>query len=218
MSEPVGNAPRVKGEIPGNTLKDRETKSEVEPREKEEKIIEGKVITRKPPWYKRFARSLIADDVQNIGDYVLSDVIAPAARNLLYDIIAGCTYRTLYGTGRNRSRGVLGDRPGLRSTRYDRMSEPEPRRVLSRESRARHDFDDVVLETRSEAVDVVEAIIHRVDRYGSASVSDLYDLVGVTGSYADQRWGWSGDDLRTADVRQVRGGFLLDLPLPNPLR
>jgi hypothetical protein len=221
MSEPVGNSPRSLSDMPGNTHKEREARQEKEAKEapeKAEKIIEGKVITRKPPWFKRIARSMIAEDAQSLGDLLIIDVIVPSIKNLVADIIGQGTTRILFGTARNRGRSIVGDRPGLR-TRYDLVGgggAPEPRRMLSRESRARHDFSDVVLDTRAEAIDVVEALIRRVDRYGSASVSDLYDLVGVTGSFQDQRWGWT--DLRTADVRQVRGGFLLDLPLPDPLR
>lgn len=218
MSEPVGNAPRNPADIPGNAHnKQLAAKSEpVEAKEPVEKIIEGKVITRKVPWYKRFMHSLIAEDATSIGDFMFTDVLVPAARNLIRDLVVGSTDRALYGGSiRGRGRSVVGDRPGLR-TRYDLASEREPRRVLSREARARHDFNDVVLDSRAEAIEVVEALIDRVERYQSATVSDLYDLVGVTGSFADQRWGWT--DLRTADVRQVRGGFLLDLPSPEPLR
>jgi hypothetical protein len=216
MSEPVGNSPRSMGEVPGNSHKEREKKEE-ETRDKPEKIVQGKVTTRKPPWYKRFARSMVADDATSIGDYIMSDVIVPAIKNLIADIVGQGTNRVLFGTARNRRTSVLGgERQSLR-TRYDRYSEdPGPRRMLSRESRARHDFNDVVLDSRTEAVEVVEALVLRVERYGSATVSDLYDYVGVTGSYADRAYGWT--DLRTADVRQVPGGFLLDLPLPDLLR
>jgi hypothetical protein len=218
MSEPVGNSPRSTGDIPGNSFKEREAKKDaVEPREKAEKIIEGKVVTRKQPWYKRFGRSMIADDAQSIGDFIMDDVIVPAVKNLIADIVGQGANRVLFGTSRARRRDGYAERPGLR-TRYDQMSGsgPEPRRMLSRESRARHDFDDVVLDSRTEAIEVVDALVARVERYGGASVADLYDLVGVTGSYADQRWGWT--DLRDADIRQTRGGFLLDLPRPEPLR
>lgn len=226
MSEPVGNAPRNPGDIPGNSHKDRVVRPEkitvsvdekAEPKEPVQKIIEGKVVTRKVPWYKKWAKNLVADDAQSIGDFVMQEMILPGVRNLIRDAVVGGVDRTLYGTSKARGRSTLGERPGLR-TRYDRMSEDrgEPRRMMSREDRARHDFDAVVLSSREEAIEVVEALIDRVQRYGSASVADMYDLVGVTGSYADRSYGWT--DLRSADVRQTRGGYLLDLPRPEPLR
>lgn len=220
MSEPVGNSPRTPGDVPGNSHRTQQAKQKepvevTEVKEPVNKIIEGKAVARKVPWYKRFAHKLVADDAQSMGDWVMQEVLIPSLRNLISDTVNGSTQRLLYGTARPRGATRVGERPGLR-TRYDQMSDHEPRRMLSRESRARHDFNDVVLDTRSDAIDVVEALIDRVERYQSASVSDLYDLVGVTGSFADQRWGWT--NLRDADVRQVRGGFLLDLPSPEPLR
>lgn len=223
MSEPVGNSPRSGvpggggGMIPSNSHKEREARAQQEPaesRDKVEKITSGKVTTRKPPWWKRFARNMVADDVTSIGDYLLIDVIVPAARNLIRDIVVGSTDRALYGSTRSRRESRFSTGGSSIRTRYDKMSE-EPRR-MSREARARHDFDEVVLDSHSEAVAVIEELIARVDRYGATSVADLYDLVGVTGSYADRNHGWT--DLRTADVRQSRGGFLLDLPRPEPLR
>lgn len=208
------------GSIPGNSHKEREdNKAEAEPREKIEKIIEGKVVTRKAPWWKRAVRSMIADDATSIGDFLWTDILVPTIKNAIRDVVVGGTDRTLYGAGRSRrggpGLGLGGNITSLR-TRYDAVASGEPRRMMSREAQARHDFDEVVLNDRDEAVEVVEALIARVERYGAASVADLYDLVGVTGSYADRRYGWT--DLRTADIRQIREGFLLDLPRPEPLR
>lgn len=219
MTEPVGNSPRGTP-IPDNSLKARdETASKEQPIEAKKelsKIVEGKVTTRKPPWWKRAARSLIADDATNIGDFVLSDILIPAAKNLIRDIIVGGTDRTLFGSGRGRrGLGLRHEGPvsSLR-TRYDRMSE-EPSRGLTREQRARHDFQLITLDSRQEAIEVVEALIDQIVRFRVATVTDLYDLVGVTGSYADQRWGWT--DLSTADIVQNRGGWLIDLPSPEPI-
>jgi hypothetical protein len=227
MSEPVGNSPRKKPDaqsamsaISGNSHKDREGVKDTAPeREPIEKIIEGKVITRKQPIWKRFTRSMVADDVGNVGEYILTDVVIPATKNLIVDMVGQSIERVLFGTSRGRvRRSPLG--MSLRdqvnySGRYSGDREP-PRRSMSREARARHDFNEIVLENRTEAIEVLEAMVARIVRYGAVTVADLYDLVGTTGSFADQRWGWS--DLTTADVRQVPGGFLLDLPAPEPIR
>lgn len=218
MSEPVGNSPRSMGDIPANSHKAREAKEaakEVEAKEPIEKIIGGTATARKVPWYKRYARNIIADDATSIGDYIMTDIIIPAIRNLIGDAVKGSTDRILYGHSRGRDRGGLAERGTLR-TRYDKMSEIEPRGRLSQSARARHDFDAIILGERQDAIDVVDALIGRVARYGAATVSDLYDYVGETGSYVDRNYGWT--NLNGADVRQVRGGWLLDLPQPELLR
>jgi hypothetical protein len=66
-----------------------------------------------------------------------------------------------------------------------------------------------------EAEEVIKRLDQLVDRYGSASVSDLYDLVGVSSEFTDGKWGWV--DLRGADINRIRQGYLLDLPRPEPL-
>lgn len=222
MSEPVGNASR--GADLTNSHKSREViKSKQQAEDappKMEKVISGKVVTRKAPWYKRAASSMIADDAQSIGDFILVDVLVPAMKNLIMDIVSGGTNRALYGSrGRARGVGISGgarERDDARyRTRYDRMGEGEPRRMLSREDRATHNFDDIFLTDRQEAIDVVNALIMRVEEFGSASVSDLYDALGTSGSYADLRHGWT--NLMSADVRQSRGGWQLVLPAPKPL-
>jgi hypothetical protein len=221
MGEPVGNSPRSSGDIPANSHKTRDTR--VQPKDAEppapiEKIIEGKVVTEKTPWYRRYARTFIADDAQSIGDFLVLEILIPGFKNLLSDTIKGSTDRILYGGSRvNRRDGYA--RGGSIRTRYDRMASgdaPDSRRSLSRDERARHDFDRVVLDSHAEAVDVIEALIDRIARYRAASVSDLYSLVGVTGSFADRNYGWT--DLTMAEVRQVRRGYLLDLPRPEVLR
>lgn len=226
MSEPVGNQPRQQPEdsgklaIPGNSHKGRAADAEAETNEREpaEKMVEGTVITRKLPWWKRIATSLIADDAQNVGDYILTDVVIPSAKNLISDIVGQGINRMLFGSqARTRRMGYGGT--SLRHTPYDRLStgiDREPRRMMSHAARATHDFGEVVLETREEAVVVIDSMIDRISRYSSVTVSDLYDILGVTGSYVDRQWGWT--DLVTADIRQVRGGFLLDLPRPEPIR
>lgn len=222
MSEPVGNGPRRLGDVPGNSHKAREAgpggegKLE-EPREAPQKIVAGKVVKRKTPWYKRAMRGLIADDAQSIGQYLLIDVVQPSIKTLLGNMIHGTTDQLLWGQSRHRRSGGMGGggTSSLR-TRYDRMSDPgEPRRAISQTARARHDFDDIILDDREEAIEVVEALINRVAQYRAASVADLYDYVGVTGSYADRNYGWT--NLETANVRQHGAGWLLDLPRPQPL-
>ena len=73
----------------------------------------------------------------------------------------------------------------------------------------------VILETRAEAEDVIARLDELVDLYGMASVADLYDLVGISGQYTDNKYGWT--DVRNASHVRVRDGYLLKLPKARPL-
>jgi hypothetical protein len=42
------------------------------------------------------------------------------------------------------------------------------------------------------------------------SVADFYDLVGVDGTYTDNKYGWT--NIRNAYVNRVRDGYVIKLP------
>lgn len=223
-TEPVGNSARVSTSLPGsNSHATRQAAAEKatppEEREAVTSVVHGKVIQKKPNIFKRVARGMVADDVTNVGDFVLADVVMPAVRNLMYDIVSQGTHRVLFGTARGRrtmAPGYAGPTTSLK-TAYNRVSsDPEPARTMSRADQASHNFDELILGTHQEAMEVLENLAARIDRYGSATVSDLYGYMGVTGSFADQKYGWT--NLGNADVRQIRRGFILDLPRPTVLR
>ena len=55
-----------------------------------------------------------------------------------------------------------------------------------------------------------------IETYQMVSVADLYDLVGVTGDYTDNKYGWT--NLRNAKVVRVRDGYMIDLPKALPIQ
>ena len=75
---------------------------------------------------------------------------------------------------------------------------------------ANKDYDEIVLENRSEAEDVITALEDIIDQFGEAKVSDLYDLVGMTAPYTANRYGWTS--VRTASAIRVRDGYVLKMP------
>ena len=63
-----------------------------------------------------------------------------------------------------------------------------------------------------EAVAEMEELI---DMYQLVSVADFYDLVGVSGNYTDNKYGWT--NVRNASVVRVRDGYMIKLPKALPL-
>lgn len=198
---------------------------------KVERVVTGKVKKQKRGFGKKVAETLCEDDTKSVGSYIIYDVLIPAAKDMLSDMVGGGVDMLLFGErrgGRGRSSRGSSGRGGYTSygsyyrdgsSSKDRGRDPRDRdrgRDISRQGRARHDFDELVIDNRGEAEEVLSKLVDFVVDYEVATVADFYDLVGVTGSFTDNKYGW--DDLRGVKVVRARGGgYIIDLPRPKPL-
>lgn len=182
-------------------------------RPKVERVTTSAPVERKK---SRFAEAFSGDDIRSVRDYVIFEVFFPAAKNMFSDAVSQGVERLLFGESRPRSSTI--GRTGY--TPYNRASSGtsvrrDDTRSLNRQARATHDFREVVIADRLEAEEVIDGLQVLVDQFDAAAVSDFYELVGITGSFTDNKWGWT--DLRSAKVRRVRDGYLVDLPRPISL-
>lgn len=219
-------------DFPSNSRRREPEKAPTPPPKKQEekkveKVTTGEVISRKKPLGKRMKELLVGGDANSVGRYVFFEVLLPAAKDTIADVVTQGVERMIFGEARSTSRRT-GSRPGGSSgyTSYNRYySTPpwdqkgarreEPRREISRRARSSHDFDEIILATRAEANEVLDRLFDLVSRYDQATVSDLYELVGLSGNFVDEKWGWT--DLRGSGVTRVTDGYLLDLPRPESL-
>lgn len=214
-------------EFPSNRHKDKQERPQIrKPEEKKvEKITQSEAVRRKKPLGKRFTQTFIGGDAKSVWAFVTLDVLLPAAKDMFADAVSQGVERMIFGEARSTSRRT-GRRPQDSYISYNKYSpgggarrlgppDERSRDVMSRRARATHDFDEIILATRVEADEVLDRLYDLVSKYESATVADLYDLVGISGSYTDDKYGWV--DLRGAGVHRVRHGYLLDLPKPEPL-
>lgn len=199
--------------FPSNSHRSRIEKEE--PKKVVTKVTSGKVVKKKKTFWRRMTDTLFGEDVESVSSYVIHDVLIPAAKNTLSDIVTGGIEMLLFGdrqaargqrNGRNRSYVSYSN-----YYREDRRNNPQS----AARNRARHNFDDVIIESRGEAEEVIGQLTDLVIDYGMASVADLYDMVGISTNYTDNKYGWT--NLSTARPVRVRDGYLLDLPRPMPL-
>ena len=187
-----------------------------------EKVVTGKVKRQKQGLVKKFVSIFLEDDSKSVGEYIVYDILIPAAKAMICDIFGwgGFIEMLLYG---DKSRGRAARRSSNTGEYIsyrafykgaDRNS-PSNYREISRASRLRHNFDEIILETRGEGEEVLAHLNDLIVDYGQATVSDLYELVDIESSFTDEKYGWT--DLRGAGVTRVRGGYLLDLPKPKLL-
>jgi len=203
-------------DLPSNSKTSKE-----EPIKKVEKVITGKVVEQKKGLGKKFSDIFLdGDSVNSVFTNMFIEVLIPAAKGTLYDMITGGFdalkdgfEMTIFGTTsgrRTRRNSVSGKSYVSYDKAYNNRSDNSSRKPISNQNKARHNFDDIILETKGEAEEVLSHLVDLTIDYGLASVADLYDLVGITSNFTDNKWGW--DDLSSAKTIRVRNGYLLDLP------
>jgi len=192
---------------------------------KVEKVISGEAVIRKRGFGRKLKEVFTVDDMQSVGNYILYDVIVPTTRNLIVDILTQSVERTFNGGGRpntTRYNPQAGRSQTNYSGMYNKTSSPTGRAGeqdgprISQHTRSVHEFEDIVLQSRGEAETVLDKLRWLIEQYDVATVSDLYDSLGVTAKFTDDRWGWT--NLVDAGIERVRGGgYILLLPKTVPI-
>lgn len=212
-------------DFPSNSYKSQQPAEK--PQEKQVKqVTTGKVITRRPSLGRRAASLLFGEEAKSSWTAVAQDVVVPAVKDMITDALSQGIERLVYGEAKSRPRRgpLLGGFQNGPTVSYNRYNSPVGRasgvgqqrdegRPLSRQGRATHNFDEIILATRVEAEKVIETLYDLLNKYEVVSVADLYELVGVTGKYTDEKYGWT--DLRGTDITRVREGYLINLPAPE---
>lgn len=180
-----------------------------------EKVITGEVVTRPKPLGRRFKDVFFGGEFKGAARYIAADVLLPALRNLIVDASTKGIERVIYGESHMSQRR----RPEYRgrvqyNNPINRMAvDPRSRVNLPDQpphSPSRRQAEDVVLALREDAELVVERLGDILDKYEVVSVADLNDLLELPGTHIDNKWGWY--NLSGITIRQVRGGYLIDLP------
>lgn len=192
-----------------NSHKSKEADARNDEKKKLEKVVVGQVKTKKKKGFGKFVSGFIADETQNIKTYLFKDVVIPTIKKTITDVVD----MILYGGSKRSSSRSIASRVSYRSY-YD-----EPRGSHRDESRTAvqgYSYDDIILESRGDAEEVLDQLNDLIDTYKIASVADLYDLVGITGNYTDNKYGWT--NLANADVVRTRDGYQLKLPRALPIK
>lgn len=194
--------------------------------EKVERVISGPAEQRKRGLGRQFKDTFVGGSGRMAMEYMVTDIVVPAIRDLMFDALQGGLDRLIYGESRIRRGYGGGHRSPSSSSSYEGVghvnyqgiisNKPSGGRPLSRQSRERHDFGDIILQSREDANDVLDRMFDVLSRYGSVPVSTLYALTGIQSSHTDEKWGWTSLAGARA-AKQRNGGFLLDLPDPIPL-
>ena len=196
-----------------NSHKSKEEQQEALTERKVEKVIKGSAKTKKRSDVKKFADVFISEDAGNVKSYILMDVLIPAIKKAISDIVTNGIDMMLYGEAGRSKKKSPASKISYRS--YYESDNDRRRDYSSIRTRSTYEYDDIVLDNRGEAESVLSTMDELVETYGMVSVADLYELVGIQGSYTDNKYGWT-KNIRNASVVRVRDGYLLKLPKALP--
>ena len=199
-------------EYPANSHRSKELATEGHSEERKvQKVVSGKVTTKKNE-VRKLTDIFISEDARNVKSYIFMDVLVPAIKKAISDIVTDGIDMILYGgsgSGRKtKPSNNVSYRNYYESPRNSMSSRNDPQR-------SRFDYDDIVFESRGEAELVREQMVDMIERYGFVTVADMYDMADLTSPYTSNKYGWT--NIRSAEAVRVRDGYILKLPKAMPI-
>ena len=200
-------------EIQSNSYRSKQQQQEQAlPEKRASKVISGTAKTKQKTGLTKFTDIFVAEDVSNVKTYILRDVVVPAVKKLFSDVVTNGLDILLYGEAGTTKKSSPASKVSY--TRYWDRANNSSNTTTSR-PRAVYDYDNIVLESRGEAENVLMALDDIMDTYKMVRVADLYDLVGITGRHTDHNYGWT--DITSAKIERGRDGYTIKLPRALPL-
>ena len=198
-----------------NSFKSREPQQPVEEPRKVEKVVTGTVRVKKKTGLSKFFNSFFTEDAPKIKEFVISDVVIPSAKKAITDIVTNGINMVMYGADAYKRNTSSSPVTKISYKNYSSYSNPNPG-FRQPTARTTYSYDEIIFDNRGEAEKVLIAMDEIVSKYGLVKVADFYDLVGTSGSYTDNNYGWM--DLRSAQVvRLSNGEYTIKLPRAVPI-
>lgn len=177
---------------------------------KVEQVANLKQSTGVGKFFSRFFNT----DLKSIANDALTDVIMPSVKNLgLYAVES-------FFDGKEGSANRIGTKSSLSTSKNNQTNYTSKFHYKSSGGNNTTDYteaskpkyNEIVVETREDALKVLESMDNLVREYGEATRDQLYSLIGVTGDFQDAKWGWNRSNWDRPSFKRVGGGYLLIFP------
>lgn len=189
-----------------NSFKSKELEAK-QPEKKLTKVANAKL--KKKSEIQKIAETFVAEDLNKVKNAVLMDVIVPAVKKVISDIVTNGIDMLLYGEVKHNKTTTTS------KIGYNSMYNSQNQTNTARVARSSYIYNDIILSSRGEAEEVLNQMNEIIGTYGVVSVADLCEIVGVTGEFTDNKYGWS--DIRDAYVERSKDGYMLKLPRALPI-
>lgn len=204
--------------LPSNSDKSREEKRRNEEKKKEiTPVINQPATRRKQSMGKKFADTFLSESIDDVKTYVIFDVLVPRITDAFLDMVNEGLNMLFKGSPRSSrsSSSSGGYKPRVSYTSYYDEPKQQSKYAYTRR-RDSYSFDDLIVGSRGEAEKVIDRMIDILEQFDVVTVSDLYQIVGLSTVPEDSNYGWT--NLDHASTKRVNGGYLLDLPRVKVIR
>lgn len=205
MSEPV-YAP--------NSHKYKEEQKNATPEEKRVQKVVKNPVKIKTNEVRKFADIFISEDIASVKEYIFMDVLVPAIKKAIYDIVTNGIDMFLYGSSGKSKNSPSGAKVSYRNF-YDQKNNSGYRGSENTRNHNGFEYDDIKFDNRGDAEAVKQQMQAAIAQYGFVTVADLYDMVDQPAPYTSQKYGWM--NVSNAEVTRVRGDYVLKLPRAVPI-
>lgn len=178
-------------------------------------IINSGVKTKKKSEISKLSSIFISEDAANVKSYIFMDVLVPAIKKAISDIVRDGIDMILYGGGGSGRSDKNRSGSGVSYVNYKQYSSDPRERTAAARTNTRFDYDDILFENRGQAEAVLEQMEEVIERYGFVTVSDMYDMVNLTAPFTANKYGWTS--VRTVEPVRVRDGYILKMTKPSPI-
>lgn len=188
------------------------------------KKIEG-VVKVKKPLGKRIAESFGGQDLKTVGKTLAVTVLLPGAKDIMMSLLEEGGRKIIYGD--DARRGSTAGR--LRQTSYGAASRgatvitsavrDSREAAITPREKSQFDFSGLLIEDPTVADRIIMEMESAIEEFGLVTVADFFEAIEVSGNgYTDRQFGWDAKAFAGAEPKRVRGGWILDLPEPLPIK
>lgn len=173
-------------------------------------VVSGKI--REKSLGDKFSEAFLSEDTRTVGDYIWNEVIVPGFKNIFADIVIGSVETALFGSRTRRSGGIGSGNYNYNSISRRNSRDVSDRRVANVGRSDRYEYNNIFINSRGDAEEVILEMERLVNKYGCATVAELNSAVGINSKFTDTNWGWT--DCRDFHYVRRGGGYILDFADP----
>lgn len=193
----------VKTKLTNDTQKEKKTGVK--------KVVTAPIKTKKKNSIEKVGDAVFSSDVKTVGTYLFEDIFMPSIKRMMSELMKNGIDMMIYGEVRNNnSSNNYGTRISY-DNRYN-IGNTQPRNNVRRQ----YDYQNITFSSKFDAIEVLDNMAEQIERYGEVTVSDYYEMVGVSSSYTDRYYGWRS--VENFDIVNVRDGYVIRMSKAVMLR